>query len=183
LQDGFDAVVLTTGGFDSRKILHPEKIQYDAPFGRLYIMLDFLAAQAKGETPEIGKQVAIVGSGTKSLEVARKCLSMGAEKIIIITSLPFDMMPEEFDDTLGLRAEGIELRASHAVVEIAGRAEHLNRITLQDIDPRRRSMELKEAIRVDALIPQVYGAQGSYTGRCAYSRSCQAAGACHYPRG
>jgi NADPH-dependent glutamate synthase beta subunit-like oxidoreductase/ferredoxin-like protein FixX len=152
LQEGFDAVVLTLGGFDSRKILHPDKIRYDAPFRGLYVMLDFLAAQARGEALEIGKQVAIVDSGTKSLEVARRCLTMGAKKVIIITNQPFHMMPNEFEDTLRLRAEGIEVRASAAVVEIAGMAERLDHITLQDMDPRRKSMEVREVIRVDTLV-------------------------------
>ena len=152
LQDGFDAVALTSGGFDSRKILHPEKMRYDAPFEGIHIMLDFLAAFAKGKALDPGKHVAVVGSGTQTLEIARRCLAMGAEKVTIVTTLPYHMLPEEFDDTLGLRAEGIAVHASAAVVEIAGMAERLDRITVQDMDPRRKSMEIREIIKIDTLI-------------------------------
>lgn len=152
LQDGFDAIVLTSGGFDSRKILHPEKEHYNTPFLGLYIMLDFLSACAQGGNIESGRHVAIVDSSLKSLEVARKCHEMGAEKVTIISDQPFHMLPTEFHDNLELRVQGIEIRPFTVVTAIEGISERINLVTLEDNDPRHQTLKQSEFIEVDTLI-------------------------------
>lgn len=152
LQDGFDAIVLTSGGFDSRKILHSEKRRYDAPCHGLYVMLDFLSAGAQGGNIEPGRHVAIVDSSLKSLDVARMCRDQGAEKVTIISDQPINLLSPEFHDHLELRAKGIELRPSTVVTAIAGISEHIDLITLEDIDPRHQAFNQSEFIDVGMLI-------------------------------
>jgi formate dehydrogenase beta subunit len=152
LQDGFNAVVLTSGGYDSRKILHPEKKRYEAPCRGLYVMLDFLSACAQGETIEPGRHVAIVESGLKSLEVASKCRNLGAQKVTIISDQPINQMSPEFHDNLELRRNGIEVRALTIVTAIGGLSERIDLITLEDNDPRHQTINQSEFIDVDTLI-------------------------------
>jgi formate dehydrogenase beta subunit len=152
LKDGFDAVILTSGGYDSRKILHPGKKRYDAPCRGLYVMLDFLSACAQGEPIELGRRVAIVDSGLKSLDAAGKCRDLGAEKVTIISDQPINLMSTEFHDNLELRRNGIEVRPSTVVTAIGGVPESIELITLEDNDPRHQTLNQSEFIDVDTLI-------------------------------
>jgi NADPH-dependent glutamate synthase beta subunit-like oxidoreductase len=152
LKDGFDAVVLTSGGYDSRKILHPEKKRYDTPFSGLYIMLDFLTACAQGEGINPGRHVAIVDSGLKALEVSRKCRDLGTEKVTIISDQPIDLLPIELADPLELRITGIEVRHSAFVSGIGGSSEHIHHITLEANNPRHGHSSESELVDVDSLI-------------------------------
>jgi NADPH-dependent glutamate synthase beta subunit-like oxidoreductase len=152
LQDGFDAIVLTSGGFDSRKILHSEKKHYDAPCHGLYVTLDFLSACAQGGNIEPGRHVAIVDSSLKALDVARMCRDLGTKKVTIISDQPINLLSPEFHDHLQLRAKGIELRPSTVVTAISGISERIDLITLEDIDPRHQASNQSEFINVDMLI-------------------------------
>jgi NADPH-dependent glutamate synthase beta subunit-like oxidoreductase len=152
LQDGFDAILLTSGGFDSRKILHSEKKRYDAPCHGLYIMLDFLSTEIQGESIEPSRHVAIVDSSLKSLEVATKCRNLGAKKVTIISDQAFYMLPAEFHETLQLRTNGIKVRPSTIVTSIGGISECINLVTLEDNDPHHQTLNQSEFIEVDTLI-------------------------------
>jgi len=110
LGEGYEAVGLTSGGFDSRKILHPDLVRYQAPVEGLYTLLDFLVLSAQGETVETGRKVIIVSSGLKSLEVARKCRELTAEKVTIVSDQPSAVLPLELLDAKGLSREGIDVR-------------------------------------------------------------------------
>jgi NADPH-dependent glutamate synthase beta subunit-like oxidoreductase/Na+-translocating ferredoxin:NAD+ oxidoreductase RNF subunit RnfB len=151
LQEGYDAVVLTEGGLDSRKILHPELKSYDASFRGLHIMLDFLAALSQGVEMDLGGHVVISGSGLRGLELARKCVELGAQKVTIVSDQPLDSLPVEFRDTKGLRANGIEIRPSTRVAAIGGISDRLDRLALEDIHPRREEL-LRTIIDVDTLV-------------------------------
>jgi NADPH-dependent glutamate synthase beta subunit-like oxidoreductase/NAD-dependent dihydropyrimidine dehydrogenase PreA subunit len=151
LQDGYDAIVLTEGGLDSRKVLHPDLKSYDASFRGLHIMLDFLAALSQGVEMDLGGHVVISSNGLKGLDVARRCMEMGAQKVTIVSDLPLESLPIEFLDTKGLRANGIEIRPSTIVVAVGGISDRLDRLALEDIDPRRQD-PTRTIVDVDTLI-------------------------------
>jgi RnfABCDGE-type electron transport complex B subunit len=152
LKDGFDAVVLTSGGYDSRKILQPEKKRQDAPFRGLFIILDFLTACAQGERIEIGRHVAIIDSSLNSLEMASKCRDLGAEKVTIISDQPIDLLPIEFHDDLELGMEGIEIRPSTVVTGIGGISERINHLMLENDDPWHACSSDSVMIDTDTVI-------------------------------
>jgi formate dehydrogenase beta subunit len=151
LREGFDAVVLTEGGLDSRKILHPEIKSYNASFRGLHIMLDFLAALSQGVEIDLGRHLVISSSGAKGLELARKCLELGAQKVTIVSDKSPDSLPVEFHDTKGLGASGIEIRPLTVVAAIGGISDRLDRLALEDIDPRLKIPQ-RSIIGVDTLI-------------------------------
>ncbi|UCB47805.1 MAG: FAD-dependent oxidoreductase, partial [Deltaproteobacteria bacterium] len=151
LREGYNAVLLTEGGLDSRKILHPEIKSYDASFRGLHVMLDFLAALSQGAEMDLGRHVVISSDGLKVLEVARRCVELGAQKVTIVSPQPLDSLPIEFRDVKGLRANGIEIRPSTVVAAIGGISDRLHRLALEDIDPRRKDA-LRTIIDVDTLV-------------------------------
>jgi NADPH-dependent glutamate synthase beta subunit-like oxidoreductase len=151
LREGYDAVLLSEGGLDSRKILHPEMKSYDASFRGLHIMLDFLAALSRGVEIDLGRHVVISSNGVKGLELARKCAELGAQKVTIVSDQPLNSLPVEFHDIKGLRANGIEIRPSTVVVAIGGISDRLDRLALENIDPRLKD-PVRTIIDADTLV-------------------------------
>jgi len=152
LKDGYDAVVLTGGGFDSRKILQPDQKRYDAALPGIFIMLDFLTALARGEKIELGENVVIANGGLKALELARKCCNLGAQKVTIVSDQPLTSLPIDFHDTRALAAEGIEVQTSITVAAIGGIGERMDRIALEDKDLTGDISTKRNIIDADTLI-------------------------------
>ncbi|MBL7224649.1 MAG: 4Fe-4S binding protein [Desulfobacteraceae bacterium] len=151
-QEGYDAVVLTKGGFDSRKILQPDQKGYDSSVNGLYIMLDFLYALANGEKVDPGQRVVIVHNGIEAIDLGRKCRDMGAQKVTIISNRKPHELPVELQDAKNLAAEGIFVRHSAVVIGLKGISKRLVRIVLEDPHPIGQIPNEKETIRADTLI-------------------------------
>ena len=152
LKDGYDAVVVTSGGFDSRKILKPEQERYDAAIPGLFIMLDLLTAFSQREEIHLGKHAVIANGGLKALELARKCRDMGAEIVTIVSDQPLSTLPVDFHDTKVLAEEGIEVRASATVAAMRGIGERMDRIALEDKDLTGDISKKRTIIDADTLI-------------------------------
>jgi len=118
----------------------------------VYIMLDFLMMLAKQEKPKIGKHVVIIFGGLKDLEVARKCLTLGASKVTIVSHFPIFSLPKEFQDTKALRKEGIDIRSSTTVAAMGGVSNHMDRIALEKEDPRLGASREQEIMEADTII-------------------------------
>ena len=154
LKDGFNAVMLTTGGIDSRKILRPDQKRFMLPFKGMFIMLDFISAHSRGEKIEVGKEVVIVNGGQTALELARKCRELGAEKILVITELPIDDLPVEFSETKGLLMDGIEVLPSTTITSIGGVFDQLTSVTLETKFSGGVLSEEGRTVNLDSLIVQ-----------------------------
>lgn len=152
LKEEFDAVALTTGGFDSRKILNPDLKQGDLPVRGIFTMLDFLISISRGESNLPGKNVAMVYSGLKTLESARKCRELGAELVTIISDQSRTSLPDDLQEIQVLHSEGIEVRPSTAIMAIGGISDRINRILLEDVDETSETCGNQEIVNVDALI-------------------------------
>ncbi len=152
LKDGYDAVVLTAGGFDSRKILQPALERYDAAVPGIFIMLDFLAALAQGETTHVGRHVVIANAGTKALEIARKCLDRGSKKVTLVFDQPLSLLPTDFHETKTLAREGIEVRAFTSIAAIGGIGDRMDRVALEDHSPGEDLEPIRDVIYADSMI-------------------------------
>lgn len=151
-QDGFDAILMTTGGYDSRKILHSEQKNSSSAIQGVFLMLDFITRLDRGEETQPGRHVVIVHNGLKALDLARKCRELGSDRVTIVSDQPLDLLPAEFNDDSKLQAEGIEIRPSTVVTAMEGVSERLSGIILEDADPSNDATSEKEVIGVDTLI-------------------------------
>lgn len=155
LDEGFDAVALTSGGFDSRKILRPgsSEAQSEQLVPGVQLMLGVLESLAKGDSFRVGKRLVIVDGGIKALEVARACRARGAEQVTIVSHWSEAELPGELhENPVELLSEGIEVKGSTIVTELAGEAERLTRIAYEEIDPPAGMPPLRESTEVDTLI-------------------------------
>lgn len=152
LSDDYDAVVLTSGGIDSRKILRPEAKGFDPPFQGLFLLLDLYNALDRGEKIDLGEEVVIVHNLSEGLGLARTCREMGAKRVTIVSKLDAGALPPDLVDTATLHAEGIQVLPSTTVSFLEGTGNHLERIGLETIDPRGDEFGETSTLNVDALI-------------------------------
>jgi NADPH-dependent glutamate synthase beta subunit-like oxidoreductase len=82
---GKDAVLFTSGGMDSRKMVKGAGAREQTIPG-LMLMLDLLSAAARNLKPKMGKRVCIIGGEGNALKAAGLCRELGAEEVSIISS-------------------------------------------------------------------------------------------------
>ncbi|MCK4414354.1 MAG: RnfABCDGE type electron transport complex subunit B [Candidatus Eisenbacteria sp.] len=131
LADGYDAVLLATGGFDSRKVLRPGTGKETLIPG-VRLMIDVLPALGNDAPAPAGRRVTIVGGVRRALDVARACLAGGAEQVTIVTGHPLGRIPTELRETDELEREGIRVRPRTVISALWGAEERLTSVSLEE---------------------------------------------------
>jgi len=152
LEQGFDAIVLTKGGFDSRQILQPDPHADDASVPGVFTMLDFIQMLNQGTPVTAIRRAVVLHSGLEGLELARRCIAAGAQKVTIVSHLPLHELPIDLQNSKRLATENIEVRPSHAVVGLQGISKRLVRVSVEDTDPEGGFFGEQKTIRTDTLI-------------------------------
>lgn len=96
--------------------------------------LDFLRSVNQGKKPPIGKNVAVIGGGNVSIDVARSALRLGAENVYLIYRRGKEEIKadaEEIEDAIN---EGLKLMLLRSPKKIEGENDHVQRITLEIMD-------------------------------------------------
>ncbi|MFH2219009.1 MAG: FAD-dependent oxidoreductase [Pseudomonadota bacterium] len=104
---GFDAVIVAIGLQDSHTLPLPGM---DA--GNVLLALPFLRALARGDAPEIGKNVIVVGGGNVAIDVARSAKRLGAEKVTMVCLESMDIIPASPWEIEEAVEEGIDINPS-----------------------------------------------------------------------
>ncbi|MCP4666262.1 MAG: FAD-dependent oxidoreductase, partial [Deltaproteobacteria bacterium] len=151
-REGYDAVLLTGGGYDSRKILLPGQERFHGGVEGIYVMLDVLSALNQGASLDLGKHVVIVDTSLKGLELARKCRDLGADRATIVAHEPLSSLPLEMGESKKLKAEGIDVRSSATVSAIGGVSDRLAQVFLEITGPRGEKAWKKDTLDADTLI-------------------------------
>ncbi|MBD3235304.1 MAG: NAD(P)-binding protein [Candidatus Eisenbacteria bacterium] len=160
LEEGFEAVALTIGGFDSRKILRPGADEQ--PLAGVRLMFDLLDAQARERPLEGGRHLVIIDGGLKGLELARAARAEGTETVTLVTHRPADDLPSELRDyRRELAAEGITVKWRTRVRGLRGVREKLTRIDYEEVDaiaglePERESAPLDTLVLAAGRLPEL----------------------------
>lgn len=152
LAEGYDLVVLTTGGLDSRKILQPSQRRFPEPIAGFHLMLDFLTTLEQGGRVVIGDHVMVVHRGLKGLEVAMACRKRGARRVTIVAECPIGELPFELTETKRLKEEGITVLPATMVTAIGGISDTLTRVALESIPDQYHRAAQTQIMDVDTLI-------------------------------
>jgi formate dehydrogenase beta subunit len=103
-EGAFDAVFVAIGAHISKHIDIPAR---DA--GKMLDAVSFLASAEKGESPRLGRRVAVYGGGNTAMDVARVAKRLGAEEALIIyRSDRAHMQAHEFEASEALE-EGVKI--------------------------------------------------------------------------
>jgi NADPH-dependent glutamate synthase beta subunit-like oxidoreductase/Pyruvate/2-oxoacid:ferredoxin oxidoreductase delta subunit len=113
LKDEYDAVFVATGAGKAKTLRYLEEA--GATSG-----LDFLGALARGEKPQLGKRVAVVGGGSAAMDVARSAMRLGHAVSLIVLEDRDAMLAQE-DEVIDALEEGAHL-FNGAMIQTVDRA-------------------------------------------------------------
>lgn len=137
LQDGYEAVFLAAGGWDSRLTRHSGGA-LEKPVPGTHLLIDFLEADPALQA-EIAKKgdVVIVGGGPAGLEAARICQTAGAGKVSLLIREPRENTPLSETEAKGL--DGVEVFFATGVTRLIGKADQLQALELLTLGTRKKS--------------------------------------------
>jgi putative selenate reductase len=147
LREGYDAVYLACGA-GSDAALDLPGIEGQGVYGALA----FLEQVSRGEAPEIGPRVAVIGGGNTAMDAARTAQRLIGRPVTVLYRRTRAEMPAEPEEVGALLVEGNELvelvspvRVERSNGQIVGLTCVRNRLGPTDESGRRRPVPMVEA--------------------------------------
>ncbi len=142
LEEGFDALYLACG-FPKDTPLDIEGIEGEGVYGAL----DLLDRVARGENPDLGASVLVIGGGNTAMDAARTAQRLSANPVTVVYRRTRTQMPAEEEELRDLLEEGnrlLELVSPKRAIREAGRLVALecvrNTLGAPDADGRRKAV-------------------------------------------
>jgi RnfABCDGE-type electron transport complex B subunit len=149
LAEGYNAVFMATGGWDSRLTRSPGAREVEAPIPGTSLLLDLVRPrQAEAPATAVGASVAIFGGGKLALTAAQVAKARGAQTITLIFR---ETEGEAALDAAALAEaglEGVTMRYASGITRIWGAGNTLAGIELTDLGGAGES----SALAVDTLV-------------------------------
>ena len=147
LKEGFDAVFVATGGWDTQM---SEREREQALPG-VQVLLDFILKQRAGKKPGLGKQVMILGGGKAALEAARECIKEGAKSVRIVMRKSSDQAAYAEEELAEAEQEGIRFHFQSALIRMMGEGSALTQAEVVRLSTDGTEAE-RETLPVDTLL-------------------------------
>ena len=145
-EGGFDAVFVAVGAHISKKIDIPTR-----EAGKILDAVSFLSSTKEGETPKLGRRVAIYGGGNTAMDAARTAKRLGVDEAMIIYRRDRSTMPAhdfEADEAL---EEGVKIKWLRTIKEIDRRKFTVEVMELDENNRPQPTGEF-ETLEADSLI-------------------------------
>ena len=161
--DGFDAIFIGTGAWDSRGLgVEGEDLNGILPGTR------FLIDRGLGKETPVGDKVGIIGGGNTALDAARTCWRLGAKEVTIIYRRSRKEMPANDIEVEEAEKEGVKfhfLAAPTRLMGEEGRLTHMEFLEMAlgepDASGRRRPVP-KEGTETIIEVDNVIAAIGQF---------------------
>ncbi len=115
LKSGFDAVVIGVG------LCRPYTIGLPGEdLEGVFVAADLLAAVARGETPNLGERVVVIGGGNVAIDAAMTAQHLGAERVDMCSLESYEELPAFRSEVEVAQSEGIEFHTKTKPVRIVG---------------------------------------------------------------
>ncbi len=124
---GFDAVFVAIGAHLSKRVDVPSR---DA--GPIIDAVSFLRGVASGETPELGKRVAVYGGGNTAMDAARVARRLGAEETVIVYRRTREQMPAHEQEAADAESEGVRINWLRTITAFDGPQLQVEAMELDD---------------------------------------------------
>ncbi len=149
LRQGFEAVLLATGGWDSR-LARGVVIEDQPPIAGTYLMVDWLNLADKDDAGVCPADIVIYGGGRLALKAARVCHDKGARQITIL--LREDQPGADFGDTdldaLGIA--GLQVVYHVGLQSLTGEGDSLQQVEYVDLRSREKTMVAAQGLIIAA---------------------------------
>jgi formate dehydrogenase (NADP+) beta subunit len=147
LKDGFQAVFVATGGWDTQMF---ERERGEALPG-VQVLLDFILRQEAGKKPGLGRHVMILGGGKAALDAARECVKEGAKSVCVVSRKSEAQSVYSENDLAAAEQEGIRFHFRSALTKMIGEGSALTQVEVTRLS-LNGTEEQKETVPVDTLL-------------------------------
>jgi len=147
LKDGFQAVFVATGGWDTQMF---ERERGEALPG-VQVLLDFILRQKAGKKPGLGRHVMILGGGKAALDAARECVKEGAKSVCVVSRKSEAQSVYSENDLAAAEQEGIRFHFRSALTKMIGEGSALTQVEVTRLS-LNGTEEQKETVPVDTLL-------------------------------
>ena len=147
LKQGFQAVFVATGGWDTQMSAR----EPGDTLPGVQVLLDFNLKQKAGKKSGLGKHVIILGGGKAALEAARQCLKESAKSVSVVSRKSQDQSVYSERDLAAAEAEGIRFRFRSALTKMKGEGSALTHVEIVRLSPEGAE-EQRETVPADALL-------------------------------
>jgi NADPH-dependent glutamate synthase beta subunit-like oxidoreductase len=114
-EGGFDAVFVAVGAHLSKRVDIPAR-----DTGRIVEAVAFLRDVASGDTPVIGRRVAIYGGGNTAMDAARVARRLGADEALVVYRRTREQMPAHAEEAQDAEREGVRINWLRTVTAFDG---------------------------------------------------------------
>ena len=140
INEGFDAVFLASGGWDSR-LARGATADIESPIPGTYMLVDLMrfGTLPPGSIP-VESDAVIVGGGSLALDAAKVCKELGAETITVLFRETRENSPI-LDEEVGKSGlAGLNVIYNAAINRLVGEAERLDQVEYIEADTLKRTV-------------------------------------------
>jgi formate dehydrogenase beta subunit len=139
-KEGYDAVFLASGGWDSR-LARGATADIESPIPGACVLVDLIrfGTQQLQDFP-IGSDVVIAGGGKLALDAAKVCKDLGAETITVLFREKWEDSPVTDADSDKLGLAGLKVIYHAAIYGLAGKADRLEQVEYIEADTLKRTV-------------------------------------------
>ncbi len=140
IQEGFDAVFLASGGWDSR-LARGAAVDIESPIPGTYMLVDLIrfAARQTGAL-SIESDVVIAGGGKLALDAAKICKGLGATTITVLFRESWENSPVSDEEVQKRGLTGVNVIYNAAINRLLGEADRLEQVEYIEADTHKRTV-------------------------------------------
>jgi NADPH-dependent glutamate synthase beta subunit-like oxidoreductase len=140
MKEGYDAVFLASGGWDSR-LTRGATADIESPIPGVFILVDLVRFGTRQlQNVSIGSDVVIAGGGRLALDAVKACKELGAETITILFREKWEDSPVTDADVDKLGVAGVKVIYHAAIDRLAGKADQLEQVEYIEADTLKRTV-------------------------------------------
>ena len=140
IKDGFDAVFLASGGWDSR-LARGANAAMESPIPGAWMLVDLIRFGTQQlQRLAIEFDVVIAGGGRLALDAAKVCKDLGAETITVIFREKWENSPITGADMEKEGLAGVNVIYQAAIQRLVGKADRLEQVEYIEADTLKRTL-------------------------------------------
>lgn len=140
LEQGFDALLLAAGGWDSR-LTRGTVADLELPIPGTFMFMDFLRFGTENAGRIACESDAVIsGGGLLALDAAKVCRDLGAENITVVLRETIDDSPITDADIEALGIDGLNIIYTAGVNKLTGEENRLTGIEILDLNTREKTL-------------------------------------------
>jgi len=140
IEEGFDAVFLAAGGWDSR-LARRATVEIESPIPGTYVLVDLIRFGARQkEAISIESDVVIAGGGKLALDAAKVCKEMGAATITVLFRESWQDSPVSDEEVRKRDLTGVNVFHSAAINRLFGEADRLEQVEYIETDTNKKTV-------------------------------------------